>query len=724
MEVFEKIKETSSGGAIPTPILDGFCAQKFKEQLLQEEPATTVDHIFSNAVNSIFQFRDPTSIDPKYDHIPQRILCLGKVQSGKTSFFLGATALAFDNGYPITYLLGGTKLRLKKQNLGRVMEAFQNNPKVKIFDAVKGFSEDLRKLVSAGFKVIVVVLKNAAKQTNLGLLKNLAKTYEDIPSLIVDDEGDEYTPGADKAKKKNNKAGRTHDDIVEIIKTFKRCTFLSVTATPQANLLVSTLNEISPDRMVLVQPGIGYTGGREFFDSEENVHVTRISDTDDFAASIPSSFQSAFSFFIFACALKLSEGDNRPLSMLVHPSSFSSVQNVVAGRIKNYLDAFILKAVEHIHSMEMFSLREDLKAAYSEYLSINPWKELPFEKVFSFVPEVIENIRIQTINYTSSDYGECEGRYKVKIGGNMLGRGLTIDRLIVSYIYRDSEEAMVDTMYQRCRWFGYKKKYFDVCRVYMTDELRQKFIAIVSSEDYMWNKVEAFLLNDVDAHNFTRVFELNHGKLLLTRKTVSGTVAIKELVGGHRGDLSIELSEEEKQHNRVLAKGYKSSHLSDGSYIDFDNSPEHWQRHFVIHTTFTDLYENFLSKIVYGYRSPFSAQLFSLLMTNVKKHLRPDIVTVLFMRDGIGEVRHPNPIDKGVIKNLLQGYNEGTQFEGDRWPKDMLGHDYSKETFVQIHWVKTDDSDPLEAGFPLVSFNNPATAAEIKLVTGDNYYGN
>ena len=724
MEVFEKIKDTLSGGNIPSPVLDGFCAQKFKEQLLKEEPSSTVDHIFSNAVNCIFQFRDPSSNESEYDHSPQRILCLGKVQSGKTSFFLGATALAFDNGYPIVYLLGGTKLRLKRQNLGRVIEAFQNNPKVKVFDAVKGFDDNLRKLVESGFKVIVVVLKNAAKKTNLGLLKNLAVQYEDIPSLIIDDEGDEYTPGADKAKKKNSKAGRTHDDIVETIKTFKRCTFLSVTATPQANLLVSTLNEISPDRMVLVQPGEGYTGGREFFDSEENVHVTRISDTDDFVASIPSSFQSAFSFFIFACALKLSEGDNRPFSMLVHPSSFSTVQNVVAGRIKNYLDSFIVKAIEHIRGMEMVSLKEDLKTAYHEYLSINPWKTVLLEDVFKFVPEVIENIRIQTINYTSSDYGDSDGRYKVKIGGNMLGRGLTIDRLIVSYIYRDSEEAMVDTMYQRCRWFGYKRKYFDVCRVYMTDELRKKFIAIVSSEDYMWNKVEAFLLNDVDAHNFTRVFELNHGKLLLTRKTVSGTVAIKELSGGHKGDLSIELSEEEKQRNRVLVKDYKSAHASDGIYIDFDNSPDHKQRHFIIHTTFTELYDNLLSKITYGYRSPFSVQLFSLLMTNIKKKLRPDVVTVMFMRDGIGEVRRPNPIDKGIIKNLLQGYNDGTQFEGDRWPKDMLGHDYSKETFIQIHWVKTDDMDPLEAGFPLISFNNPATAAEIKLVTGDNYYGN
>ncbi|WP_373435098.1 hypothetical protein, partial [Metamycoplasma equirhinis] len=135
--------------------------------------------------------------------------------------------------------LGGTKLKLKKQNLGRVIDSFKNNERIKIFDVNNSFDEDIPSLIADGYKIILVILKNAAENTNLGKLKEFSIKYNDIPAVIVDDEGDEYTPGAEKAKK-NNKAGRTHDKIVDIITSFKTCTFLSVTATPQANLLVST----------------------------------------------------------------------------------------------------------------------------------------------------------------------------------------------------------------------------------------------------------------------------------------------------------------------------------------------------------------------------------------------------------------------------------------------------------------------------------------------------
>lgn len=53
------------------------------------------------------------------------------------------------------------------------------------------------------------------------------------------------------------------------------------------------------------------------------------------------------------------------------------------------------------------------------------------------------------------------------IRGLSLSRGLTIEGLTVSYIYRNSK--MYDTLMQMGRWFGYRDGYEDVCRVYMSD---------------------------------------------------------------------------------------------------------------------------------------------------------------------------------------------------------------------------------------------------------------
>lgn len=726
METTNKIVVTETipdqaEGSIAKPKFDGFFIQKYREKLLEEEQPETVDHILSNAFQSIGYFKDPNK-DEQIQN-PQKILCLGKVQSGKTSFFLGSIALAFDNGYGVAYVLGGTKLKLKKQNLGRIENSFNNNERVKIFDVTNGFNENLSELIKDGYKIILVILKNIAENTNLGKLAEFSQTYGEIPAVIVDDEGDEYTPGAEKAKKKNSKAGRTHDKIVDIITSFKTCTFLSVTATPQANFLVSTYDGISPNRLVLVKPGKGYTGGHEFFDTLDNKHVVEIEDKDDFIDSIPTSFKEALYFFIFACALKRCGGDLKPYSMLVHPSSFNAIQDIVASRIKNFVDLTIKLSTIYQNTIAYDDLCSNIEESYNTYLSDNGVCNYSLDLILKQLPDVISNIDIQTINHTNPDYGSEDDTplYKIKVGGNMLGRGLTIDRLIVSYIYRDSKEAQVDTMYQRCRWFGYKQKYFDVCKVYMTKELRLKFMAIVSNEDHMWNALNAFLKTNINIKKFKRVFLLENDKLVLTRRTVSGTVVLKVAASGNKPDECISLNADEKEANRNLYIEFSKKHEKEGTLVDFDTSKDHRQRHLLVQMPFTTFFDEFLSKLNYAFGSPYSAQLFQLMVDKINKNELEDNTLIMFMRYGKGEHRSS---DSGItVSRLFQGRNDGTSFTGDRYPKDINGNDYTNIHFFQIHMVDLYHDDPwLSTSIPLIAYNNPYTAKTIMMVTGDNIY--
>ena len=54
-------------------------------------------------------------------------------------------------------------------------------------------------------------------------------------------------------------------------------------------------------------------------------------------------------------------------------------------------------------------------------------------------------------------------KYGILIGGDMLGRGITIDGLTVSYLTRDtvSGKGNIDTILQRARWLGYRKIEFN-----------------------------------------------------------------------------------------------------------------------------------------------------------------------------------------------------------------------------------------------------------------------
>ncbi|MBQ3288815.1 MAG: hypothetical protein IJH50_05335 [Kiritimatiellae bacterium] len=58
----------------------------------------------------------------------------------------------------------------------------------------------------------------------------------------------------------------------------------------------------------------------------------------------------------------------------------------------------------------------------------------------------------------------------IVIGGNTIGRGLTLTGLTVSYFDRVRKTVAVDTMTQMGRWFGYRKFYELLPRVWMTSD--------------------------------------------------------------------------------------------------------------------------------------------------------------------------------------------------------------------------------------------------------------
>ena len=70
----------------------------------------------------------------------------------------------------------------------------------------------------------------------------------------------------------------------------------------------------------------------------------------------------------------------------------------------------------------------------------------------------------------SLDYEQSkeEGLTVIAIGGLALSRGLTLEGLIVSYILRNA--SAYDTLMQMGRWFGYRKNYEDLCRLYLPSQ--------------------------------------------------------------------------------------------------------------------------------------------------------------------------------------------------------------------------------------------------------------
>ena len=83
---------------------------------------------------------------------------------------------------------------------------------------------------------------------------------------------------------------------------------------------------------------------------------------------------------------------------------------------------------------------------------------------------VIENYL--TLREERLDYTQGPGVFIV-VGGNILSRGLTLEGLVTSFFIRTS--SAYDTLLQMGRWFGYRRGYGDLPRIWMTDELKGYF---------------------------------------------------------------------------------------------------------------------------------------------------------------------------------------------------------------------------------------------------------
>ena len=74
-------------------------------------------------------------------------------------------------------------------------------------------------------------------------------------------------------------------------------------------------------------------------------------------------------------------------------------------------------------------------------------------------------------------------RLNFLVGGDILGRGLTIDDLLVTYYIREAKVSQMDTVWQHARMFGYREAYLDYVRVYLPHRIGARFREIGEIEN-------------------------------------------------------------------------------------------------------------------------------------------------------------------------------------------------------------------------------------------------
>lgn len=444
-------------------------------------------------------------------------LVVGEVQSGKTMSFTALTALAHDNRIPLVVVLAGTKTNLMEQTLDRLrrdlrMDGDGGIPTWRPLNLRKERSpNDVAPLISSmrhsdGTKhttTVAVVLKNS---TNLRHAKNFVSSLTQqcgaFPALIIDDEGDQA--GLNLLSRKHEESP-TYRSIRELRDSLPLHTYVIYTATPQAPLLISLTDTVSPRTVTVLQHGPGYVGGEELFINRENRFAHAIYDNDDALdpsqTAPPKSLQTALATFLIALAVTQKRDTPKPLSMLIHPSSETDLHHVYEGWVNSLIYDRIKPALLSDDKALIAQLRDTLfRVAYEELSATGGTtvgdRVLSLDEILTLLLQYLASIRVISIN--SKNGAEIESRdwYGrpgwIVIGGAKLDRGFTVENLAVTYMPRSPGIKNADTIQQRGRFFGYRRSYLDVLRAWINPDTIEVYRNYVEHEKTMRHTLSKF----------------------------------------------------------------------------------------------------------------------------------------------------------------------------------------------------------------------------------------
>ncbi len=445
-------------------------------------------------------------------------LAIGKVQSGKTLSYSTLAALAYDNGYGVVIILAGTKIPLLDQTFLRLnSDLVGNRPTVTQFkNPTNADSEVIESVLHTQRHVLVVALK---RQNRILEVREIfaQPSLNSQPVLIIDDEGDEASLNTQFKKKKQSAVYRS---ILSLRSTLRSHSYVAYTATPQGILLINGIDGLSPDFGTLIYPGSGYCGGSIFFGDriEEFVRHIPVDDANKGSGTITDSLSSSIAVFIVGATIRHMRGDRDWHSMLIHNSSLRIEHSQACESVRQLVSSWKTKLSYQETDPERKALLRIFKSAYDDLArtvqAIPSWESLNNK-----LSNEIWQVEVWMVNSlpTGRDPMSTPIRLlnNIFVGGNMLGRGLTINGLAVTYITRRAlKETNADTLEQRARWFGYKMRYLDTCRIFLTEELKNNYRELLRHEDDFWEALSRNMRQGIHIRDWPRMFRLDPGMYL------------------------------------------------------------------------------------------------------------------------------------------------------------------------------------------------------------------
>lgn len=520
--VFENFIPHDNRQGYWTPIV----GSETRDFLNTRVPTVSRETVLSSAISILARGTPPTA-----DQGQETGLVIGYVQSGKTMSFETVAALARDNGYQIIIVVAGVSNPLLDQSTGRLRRDFGlddpgrvrrwiqfQNPSSddSTIQAIRDVLNDWRDTDTPDeYKktVLITVLKNHHRLNNLAELAD-ALDLQRVPVLIIDDEADQASLNTEIAQ---GRESTTYRRLMALRQALPNHTYLQYTATPQAPLLVSIIDALSPNFVQVLEPGDSYVGGREFF-FENHRHVREIPPQDvpvqsNPLSEPPDSLLDALLVFMVGVTAGILESRNTGnRSMMVHPSHRTAQHQEFYSWVRDIFDEWKRILTLSDDDPDKMELIEDFRSAYDD-LSRTAGDELPaFEELVPSLSLAFRNTRVLEVNARGGSTPQVDWRSAygwILVGGQAMDRGFTIEGLTVTYMPRGIGVGNADTVQQRARFFGYKKSYLGFCRLYLEEGTLNAFQKYVEHEEDIRSQLTQFQENGQPLNEWKRAFVLD-----------------------------------------------------------------------------------------------------------------------------------------------------------------------------------------------------------------------
>nr|WP_274572487.1 Z1 domain-containing protein [Neisseria sp. 3986]MDD9326478.1 Z1 domain-containing protein [Neisseria sp. 3986] len=203
----------------------------------------------------------------------------------------------------------------------------------------------------------------------------------------------------------------------------------------------------------------------------------------------------------------------------LHPSVKIADHRAFVDKIKAHLNDL----VQSLNHGDDDDLKDIFQTVYQDLQKTKPDIH-HFEDIYAQLCELLEQKKFNVLvlnSQTETDFQLDKG-FNIIVGGNVIGRGLTIPKLQTVYYSRTAKKPDADTFWQHSRIFGYDRDK-SLLRLFLPFDVYRFFVILNQANDLVIEQISS------DCQNIQMIYPKNINP---TRQNVLVSDSLNSLVGG------------------------------------------------------------------------------------------------------------------------------------------------------------------------------------------------